>query len=55
MNYDFKSLFAKKGYVFFTKGNYNLNIIGIRTSGIKVTNIFDDYIVVIYNTPTKKQ
>ena len=24
---DFEKLFAKKGYSYFTKGNYNLNII----------------------------
>jgi len=38
---------AKLGYKFFTQGDYNLNIIGIRNSstGAKVTNAFDDYIV----------
>jgi hypothetical protein len=37
----------KLGYKFFTEGDYNLNIIGIRNSstGAKVTNAFDDYIV----------
>lgn len=49
--YDFKTLFAKKGYAFFTKGNYNLNIIGIRSNQHNiVTNIYDDILVVDYNT-----
>lgn len=46
--YDFESLFAKKGYAYFTQGEYNLNIIGVRKAGIDVTNLFDDYIVVIF-------
>lgn len=53
--YDFKSLFDKKGYAYFTKGNYNLNIIGVRSANDhKVTNEFDDYLVVIYNTSKAK-
>lgn len=48
-NYDFKTLFEKKGYSYFTRGNYNLNIIGIRSNtNKKVTNKFDDVLVVIY-------
>lgn len=50
-NYNFEALFKKLGYAYFTKGMYNLNIIGIRTKGNSVTNCFDDYIVVIYKTP----
>lgn len=40
----------KLGYKWFTEGDYNLNIVGIRNSltGNKVTNAFDDYIVVAY-------
>lgn len=50
---DFEKLFAKKGYAYFTKGNYNLNIIGVRSNqDNKVTNKYDDYLVVIYNTET---
>jgi hypothetical protein len=45
---DFAKLFKSKGYVFFDKGEYNLNIIGVRKSGNLITNGFDDYIVVIY-------
>lgn len=39
-----------KGYAWFDAGNYNLNIIGIRNedAGEKVTNLFDDYLHVIY-------
>lgn len=48
--YNFKNLFAAKGYAYFTKGAYNLNIIGIRSGIRTVTNKFDDYIVVIYRT-----
>ena len=48
-NYDFKTLFEEKGYAYFTKGNYNLNIIGIRSNNNRrVTNKFDDVLVVIY-------
>lgn len=51
-NYDFSSLFSKKGYAYFTKGAYNLNIIGVRSdNNNKVTNLYDDYLIVIYNTP----
>ena len=48
---DFEQLFAKKGYSYFKNGNYNLNIIGVRSNqNNKVTNKFDDCLVVIYNT-----
>ena len=53
--YDFQKLFNRKGYAYFTKGAYNLNIIGVRrNTNNKVTNKFDDYLVVIWNTPTGK-
>ena len=49
--YNFEKLFKAKGYVWFTKGNYNLNIIGIRSNNNnKVTNKYDDMLVVDYNT-----
>lgn len=53
LTYDFKTLFEKKGYAFFTNGNYNVNIIGVRSnqSG-KVTNAYDDLLIVDYNTET---
>lgn len=51
--YDFEKLFRNKGYIYFTKGAYNLNIIGIRTNNNnKVTNIFDDFIVIDYKLPS---
>lgn len=50
-NYDFKKLFESKGYAWFTKGDYNLNIIGIRSNNKnKITNKYDDILVVDYNT-----
>lgn len=30
LEFDFQSLFKKKGYAFFTKGDFNLNIIFIK-------------------------
>lgn len=50
--YNFESLFKRKGYAFFTKGEYNLNIIGVRHKelGNKATNLFDDVILLDYNT-----
>ena len=48
--YDFRKLFQQKGYAYFDKGSYNLNIIGIRSdNNNRVTNEFDDVMVVIYN------
>ena len=54
LNADFEKILTKKGYTFFNRGEYNLNIIGVRHKGSKVTNKFDDCIVVIYNTATEK-
>lgn len=50
LNADFQKIFADKGYAFFTKGAYNINIIGVRHKGFKVTNRFDDCLVIVYNT-----
>lgn len=36
-----KSIIKGKGYSFFTKGNYNVNIIGVRSSNL-IANSFDD-------------
>lgn len=47
-NFDFKELFNKKGYAYFTQGMYNLNLIGIRASGNQITNTFNDILVVDY-------
>jgi len=45
-----KKTVQAKGYSFFERGNYNLNIVGIRNSDSKdkVTNKFDDLITVTY-------
>lgn len=55
VSYNFEKLFKDKGYAYFTKGEYNLNIIGVRrdNKGI-VTNIYDDYIIIIYKSATKE-
>ena len=47
-----QEVFEEKKYSFFTKGNYNLNIIGVR-SPIKEANNFDDYMLVIYKKSNK--
>ena len=50
---DFEKLFKNKGYAYFKNGYYNLNIIGVRSNqNNKITNRYDDYLVVIYNTKT---
>ena len=44
-----EAVLTKKGYAYFKSGDYNLNIIGIRGDyGRKITNKFDDFLVVIY-------
>lgn len=45
---DFSKILVNKGYAYFNKGKYNLNIIGIRNAGNNITNKFDDIIVVEY-------
>jgi hypothetical protein len=42
-----RSVFKKKGYEFFEKGQFNLNIVGIR-SAKREAGSFEDYIAVIY-------
>lgn len=39
-----------KGYRYFERGDYNVNVIGIRNSlpGKKVTNVFDDWLTISY-------
>ncbi len=49
--FDFKKLFEQKGYSYYEKGYYNLNIIGVRSNQEnRITNKYDDCIVIIYNT-----
>lgn len=43
---DFSKILTNKGYVYFTNGKFNLNIIGIRKNTDVITNQFDDYIVI---------
>tara|TARA_R110000868_G_scaffold14036_1_gene65541 strand:+ start:596 stop:1204 length:609 start_codon:yes stop_codon:yes gene_type:complete len=42
-----KKVLAKKNYLFFENGNFNLNLIGIRTKGTTAGK-YDDYMVAIY-------
>ena len=42
-----KKVLAKKNYLFFENGNFNLNLIGIRTNGTTAGK-YDDYMVAIY-------
>ena len=42
-----KSIMSRRGYSFFEKGDYNLNLIGVR-SDIKVANKFDDTFLCIF-------
>ena len=46
-----------KNYKWFEKGDYNLNIVGVRNSETlnKVTNKFDDHITVSYKIDGKWQ
>ncbi len=48
---------ASKGYKYFTGGDYDVNIIGIRNSKTKnrVTNAFDDCITLSYKIEDKWQ
>lgn len=53
LEYDFEELFERKGYSYFSRGIYNMNIIGVRSNNDNVvTNKYDDYLVLIWNTPT---
>ena len=45
---NFEQLFKKLNYAYFTKGSYNLNIIGVRNTTDDKINEFDDFIVVDY-------
>lgn len=48
-----QKIYAKKGYKFFDKGQYNLNIFGIRCA--TDTNLFDDYLCVAYRDKNNKE
>lgn len=54
-NANFAKILREKGYEFFTEDVYNLNIIGVRSDHQKkVTDLFDDALIVVYNTPSGK-
>lgn len=52
---DFEKLFQKMGYTFFTNGNYNVNIIGVRNLlGDKIQrDTFNDAMVLIFKENNK--
>lgn len=52
LKFDFEKLFKAKGYAWFKKGAYNLNIIGVRASSNKINNLYDDVIVIDYCLPS---
>lgn len=43
----YKKTFSEKGYVFFERGDYNLNIVGVRNDSGDVSK-FDDFLNVLY-------
>ena len=43
-----EDVLVAKGYKWFSSGDYNLNIVGVRKSGHEVTNHFDDCITLSY-------
>lgn len=45
---DFKKVFKKMKYTYFSTGVFNVNIIGVRRDKVENKNTFDDYIVVEY-------
>lgn len=49
LKFDFENLFKKLGYTYFTKGDYNLNIIGIRSNQLdQLDDEFNDIFCYIY-------
>lgn len=54
---DFDTTLRKKGYTYFTKGDYNLNLIGIRSNADRfgIKNAFNDAFVVEYKVNDKWQ
>lgn len=50
---DIPTIIRNKGYAFFSNGNYNLNIIGVRkNNNNKITNKYDDILCVMYKDHT---
>jgi hypothetical protein len=48
-----RTLFKQKGYVFYDKGDYNLNIIGIRN--VNTPDKFDDEMLVVFKVKEEWQ
>lgn len=42
-----KEVLSKKNYKFFTDGNFNVNLIGVRKNE-NITNTFDDVLIMVY-------
>jgi len=49
----FQEIMEKKGYAFFDRGTFNVNIVGIRATK-KQTNVFDDTLLLIYKNKKKE-
>lgn len=49
-NCNLSEILTKKGYSYYSKGLYNLNIVGVRNKNTTVTNLFDDFLIVEFNT-----
>jgi hypothetical protein len=49
-----KEVLERKGYAFFTNGDYNLNIIGVRSNNL-VANQFDDTLLLFYKIKNEWQ
>lgn len=48
-----KKVFHEKGYTFFTDGDFNLNIVGVRYNNHRA-GLFDDYICLLYYNSLKE-
>ena len=47
-----QSVLEKKGFAFFTRGDYNLNIVGVRSNN-RIANKFDDNLLCLYRDKGK--
>lgn len=43
-----KNILNNKGYIYFDRGSYNLNIVGVRRGGVECTDTFKDALIVEY-------
>ena len=48
-----RQVYQEKGYVFFDKGDYNLNIVGVRNMTTGKADRFDDWICLVYKIDGK--